>query len=151
MTILTALSSISVESRWNLSAHVKLIVMKNLSSRMWGTYNWKLYFAIFGGFVLFLFLIYLFFVFWSIFPAWQTPSRSVFLTDLFQTWCGPFNRRVSQMRVLLGGLSRTSGEVITNFSRCYMFLDIKRNIFKSMNPCSFCGVLTYQSYTPRIF
>ena len=39
------------------------------------------------------------------------------------------NRPVSQMRAPSGGLSRTSMKLWQDYSSCYMFLNIKRNIF----------------------
>ena len=55
--------------------------------------------------------------------------------------CKASNRPVSQMHRCL---SRTSGKLWQDYSSCYIFLNIKRNIF---NPCSIyqhCGILIYE-------
>ena len=60
---------------------------------------------------------------------WNYPSIPLFrqTTVVVRAWMG--NRLVLQMRAALGGLSRTSGKLSQDCARCYMFLNLKRNIF----------------------
>ena len=63
------------------------------------------------------------------FAGYDTTGSNLYEYTLFLIMSVTLNKPVYQMQAPLGGLSRSSGKLWQDYSSCYMFLNIKRNIF----------------------